>query len=225
MDLAVWIFDAEAIITAGGLLAIAFIVFAESGLFFGFLFPGDTLLLTAGFFAAQGHLPIVPLIIIIVISAILGDNVGYQTGRRFGPSIFKRQDGLFFRREYIQRAQAFYERHGGITITLARFFPAIRTFAPIVAGVGKMHWAKFAFYNVFGALIWGIGITMLGYLIGSAAPGVEQFFFWSVIIVAHGFMFFILYQIFKRREVRQRLKQNLREEWNHFSRKKKSKDS
>lgn len=219
--MAVWIFDAEAIITAGGLLAIAFIVFAESGLFFGFMFPGDTLLLTAGFFAAQGLLPIGPLVAIIVVAAILGDNVGYQTGRRFGPSVFKREDGLFFRKEYIDRAQAFYERHGGITITLARFFPAIRTFAPIVAGVGKMHWAKFAFYNVIGALAWGVGVTMLGYFIGSQAPGVEQFMFWMVIIVAHGFMFFILYNIFKRPEVRQRLKQNISEEWNHFFRRRK----
>lgn len=215
-------FDAETIITAGGLLAIAFIVFAESGLLFGFIFPGDTLLLTAGFFSAQGKLPIIPLLIIIFIAAVLGDNVGYQTGRRFGPSVFKRKDGLFFRRDYILRAKAFYERYGSITIVAARFFPWIRTFAPIVAGVGRMSWARFAFFNVFGALFWTLSITLLGYAIGNAAPNIDQYFFWGIIIVAHGIMLMILYKIFKNPLVRQRLRSSLKEEWQHFFGKKKS---
>lgn len=210
------IFDVDWIILTGGLLAIGLIVFAESGLFFGFMFPGDTLLLTAGFFAAQGKLPIVPLIIVIVIAAIAGDNVGYQTGRRFGPSVFKRKDGILFRREYVQKAQDFYERHGGKTIILARFFPAVRTFVPIVAGVGKMSWPYFATYNVIGGILWGVGVTLFGYLIGNTAPSIEKYFFWSVIIVAHGFMFFMIFQIFKSPEVRARLKTALREEWNHY---------
>ena len=215
-------FDPETIITAGGLLLIAFIVFAESGLLFGFIFPGDTLLLTAGFFAAQGKLPIIPLLVIIGVSAILGDNVGYQTGRKFGPSVFKRQDGLFFRREYILQAQRFYTRYGGITIVAARFFPWIRTFAPIVAGVGKMPWYRFAFFNIFGAVMWTLSVTMLGYLIGTAAPDVDQYFFWGIIIIAHIFMLIILYNIFKNPLVRQRLKKNLKEEWHHFFGRKKS---
>ena len=210
------IFDVETIVKTGGLLAIAFIVFAESGLLFGFLFPGDTLLLTAGFFAAQGDLPLIPLIAIIVISAIAGDNVGYQTGRRFGPKVFKRGDGIFFRREYILRADKFYRRHGGKTIILARFFPAIRTFAPIVAGVGKMSWPYFAAYNVVGALLWGVGVTMLGFVIGNAAPNIDRYLFWGIIIVAHIFLFFILFQILKNPDTRQKLKKALREEWQHF---------
>lgn len=210
------IFSAEGIIQAGGLLAIGFIVFAESGLLFGFIFPGDTLLLTAGFFAAQGKLAIVPLVIVIVVAAILGDNVGYQTGRKFGPKVFKRKDGLLFRQDYIEKAQKFYNRHGGKTIILARFFPAVRTFVPIVAGVSKMSWPHFAFYNVFGGLLWGVGVTMFGYLIGSAAPEVDQLFFIGVIVIAHIFLFAVLFKILKNREVRQNLRARLKEEWRHF---------
>lgn len=216
------LFDVESIIKVGGLLAIAFIVFAESGLFFGFVFPGDTLLLTAGFFAAQGELPIVVLIVIIVIAAILGDNVGYLTGRKFGPSVFKRKDGIFFRQEYVEKAQGFYERHGGKTIILARFFPVVRTFVPIVAGVGKMSWPYFATYNVAGALLWGVGVTMLGYIIGNAAPDIDHYLFWGVIVFAHLFLFFILFQIFRNPNTRRRLRASLREEWNHFFGKNKS---
>lgn len=210
------LFDVESIIKVGGLLAIAFIVFAESGLFFGFVFPGDTLLLTAGFFAAQGELPIAALIIIIVIAAILGDNVGYLTGRKFGPSVFKRKDGIFFRREYVEKTQGFYERHGGKTIILARFFPVVRTFVPIVAGVGKMSWPYFAAYNVAGALLWGVGVTMAGYIIGNAAPDIDHYLFWGVIIFAHVFLFFILFQIFRNPDTRRRLRTSLQEEWKHY---------
>src|SRR3990167_10893260 len=169
------LFDVESVIRWGGLLIITFMVFAESGLLFGFIFPGDSLLLTAGFFAAQGNLPLVVLMVLVVVAAVVGDNVGYHTGRRFGPSVFKRKDGIFFKKSYIQRAQQFYDRHGGKTIIMARFFPYIRTFAPIVAGVGKMSWLHFAAYNVIGALLWGVGLTLFGYLIGSAAPDIDHY--------------------------------------------------
>lgn len=214
------IFDAESIILAGGLAAIAFIVFAESGLLFGFVFPGDTLLLTAGFFAAQDKLPIVPLIAIIVIAAILGDNVGYQTGKRFGPSIFKRKDGILFRQDYVAKAQRFYDKHGGKTIIFARFFPAIRTFAPIVAGVGKMKWSYFATYNVVGALLWGVGVTMFGYLLGSAAPDIDQYLLIGALTVGHVILIVTLYQIFKNPITRQRLRKALSEEYRHFFKRK-----
>lgn len=218
-----FLFDVEGIVTLGGLLAltvIAFMVFAESGLLFGFIFPGDSLLLAAGFFAAQGHLPIIPLVVIIVVAAILGDNVGYHTGRKLGPRVFKRQDGLFFRREYVEKAQDFYQRHGGKTIIIARFFPAIRTFAPIVAGVGKMSWPYFASYNVIGALIWGVGVTMAGYLLGNlaanVATGIENYLLLGVILVGHIIMFIIIFHIFSKRDNRQKVWQGLKEEWHHF---------
>lgn len=210
------LFDVEQLIQWGGLLVIAFIVFAESGLLFGFFFPGDTLLITAGFFAAQGHLDIITLVIVIVVAAILGDNVGYQTGKHLGPKVFKRRNGLFFRQEYIDRAQKFYDKHGGKTIIIARFFPAIRTFAPIVAGVGKMSWPHFAVYNVVGAVLWGFGLTMVGYLLGSNFPDIDHYLLWAIIIVGHLLMFTIIWNIFKNPEVRAKLKQSLREEWNHY---------
>lgn len=209
-------FDVAELITWGGLLLIAFIVFAESGLLFGFFFPGDTLLITSGFFAAQGLLPIETLIAVIVVAAVLGDNVGYQTGKHLGPRVFKRRDGLFFRREYIERAQRFYDKHGGKTIIIARFFPAIRTFAPIVAGVGKMSWLRFASFNVVGGILWGVGVTLAGYYIGTGFPTVDHYILPAILIAGHTMLFIILYQLFKNPEVRARLKKALREEWNHY---------
>lgn len=215
------LFDVEAIITWGGLAIITFMVFAESGLLFGFVFPGDSLLLTAGFFAAQGKLPLLPLLILVFVAAILGDNVGYQTGKRLGPRVFKRHDGLFFRREYVIKAQDFYDKHGGKTIILARFFPAIRTFAPIVAGVGKMNWAYFAAYNFIGALLWGVGVIMFGYLIGSASPDIENYLFAAVVIVAHAIMLYIIYHVLKDPKTRAHIKKSLREEYDHFFKRRK----
>jgi len=135
--------DPATILQSGGLLIVGLFVFAESGLLVGFFLPGDTLLLTAGVFAAQGKISIVWLMIVTVIAAVSGDNVGYSIGRRTGHRIFKKKDGILFRAEYINRAENFYESHGGKTITLARFLPIIRTFAPVVAGVAKMDRKRF----------------------------------------------------------------------------------
>jgi membrane-associated protein len=151
---------------ATALLLIALIVFAESGLLIGLVLPGDTLLFTAGFFAAQGKLPLAWVILIIFIAACFGDNMGYFFGRKTGPRIFKRKDGIFFRREYIKRANKFYKKHGGKAVFLARFVPYIRTIAPIVAGIGHMDRRKFIAYNILGALAWTIAFVMLGYWLG-----------------------------------------------------------
>ena len=120
-----------------GFVGIISIIFLETGAFFGFFFPGDSLLVTAGFLASQGHLPFVPLLVVTFIAAVLGDSTGYAFGKKVGPAIFKRDDSIFFNKKYIEKAQAFYEKHGGMTIIIARFMPVIRTFAPIVAGVGR----------------------------------------------------------------------------------------
>ncbi len=210
------LFDTQHIIQSGGLLAIGLMVFAESGLLFGFIFPGDTLLLAAGFFAGQGKLPIVWLIIITIVAAVLGDNVGYRIGRKMGPKVFKRNDGLLFRRDYIKKTQAFYNRHGGITIVLARFIAYIRTFAPVVAGMGKMQWQLFAFYNLLGGILWGIGLPMVGYLIGSSFPGIDRYFIWSLIISAHVLVAIALIHIFRNPEVRKRLKSQIKQDWQHY---------
>lgn len=169
------ILDVEKLIQSGGLLMIAAIVFAESGLLVGFFLPGDTLLFTAGFFAAQGQLPLIPLLITLIVSAILGDNVGYSFGRRTGHRIFNRKDGVIFRQEYLLKAENFYEKHGGKTIILARFVPVIRTFAPIVAGAAKMPREKFVLYNVVGAGLWCFGVTMAGFWLGSKIPNIDSY--------------------------------------------------
>ncbi len=209
-------FNAQHIVQSGGLLVIGLMIFAESGLLFGFIFPGDTLLLAAGFFAGQGKLPIVWLIVVTVIAAVLGDNVGYRIGRKLGPRVFKRRDGLLFRADYIKKTQAFYDRHGGKTIVLARFIAYIRTFAPMVAGMGKMQWQKFAFYNLIGGILWGVGLPMIGYLIGSSFPGIDKYFIWSLIISAHILLAIALVHILKNPAARKKLKNQIKEEWQHY---------
>lgn len=146
------------------MLAIGLVVFAESGLLIGFVLPGgDTTLLLAGSFAATGVLPLPGLLVVVVLAAILGDNVGYEFGKRTGKRIFRKKESLIFSPEHLLRAEKFYHRHGGKTIMLARFVPMVRTFAPLVAGVGNMPRRRFLFFNVIGAFVWGIGVTMLGY--------------------------------------------------------------
>lgn len=172
----------DKIILGGGLIAIGGTVFAESGLLIGIFLPGDSLLLGAGILASQGTLPIIPLIIITIVAAIVGDNVGYSIGRRSGPRIFKKKDGIIFRKEYIEKAEVFYEKHGGKTIILARFVPIVRTFAPLVAGIGKMPRSKFFIYNVIGGVLWGGGVTMLGYALGNSIPGLDKYI--SLLIIA-----------------------------------------
>lgn len=150
-----------------GLLLIFFIIFAESGLLIGFFLPGDTLLFTAGFFAAQGKLPLAGVLIAIFLGSIIGDNIGYTIGQKSGPHMFRKKDGIIFRQSYIRQASVFYEKHGGKTIIFARFVPIIRTFAPMVAGIGNMARRKFFFYNVVGAAVWTLSVTLLGYWLGS----------------------------------------------------------
>lgn len=150
-----------------GLVVIGSIIIAETGLLIGFFLPGDTLLFTAGFFAAQGKLPLAGVLLSIFVCAIIGDNIGFTIGRKTGPRLFKKKDGVIFRQENVQRAEAFYEKHGGKTIIIARFVPVVRTFAPVVAGVGNMSRRKFAIYNVVGAFLWTFSIVLLGYWLGS----------------------------------------------------------
>ncbi len=162
-------------IAAGGLILIAFIVFAESGLLFGFFFPGDTLLFLAGILAAQGKFNIILTVVVIALSAILGGETGYYIGKKFGPKLFKKKDGILFKHEYIERSEKFYEKHGGKTIILARFVPIIRTFAPVVAGVGNMNVRAFSFYNIVGSVIWAVSVTLAGYYLGNMIGNIEKY--------------------------------------------------
>jgi membrane-associated protein len=154
------------------------IIFAESGLFFGFFLPGDSLLLTAGLLAFKGvmvgeeevKLSLFVLMPLLFVAAVLGDNVGYWFGRKVGPPLFRRPQSLLFRPKNLQAAKAFYDKHGGKTITIARFTPFIRTFVPIVAGAVGMEWRRFTFFNLFGGLLWAVGVTLAGYLLADAIP-------------------------------------------------------
>ncbi len=158
-----------------GYIGLFAIIFAESGLFVGFFLPGDSLLFTSGFLASQGYFDIAVLIVLCFAAAVLGDNFGYLFGKRVGPAIFKREDSLFFHKKHLARAQDYYSRYGGKTIIMARFIPVVRTFAPILAGVGRMHYRTFVAYNVVGAVLWAIGLTALGYYLGSAIPSIDKY--------------------------------------------------
>jgi membrane-associated protein len=168
------IYDVETIVRVGGVAALTAIVFVETGLLVGFFLPGDSLLVTAGIFAARGDLDIVTLDIVLSIAAVAGDTVGYAIGRRTGPKIFKREDSLIFRRKHLLAAQEFYEKHGGFTIVMARFIPIIRTFAPVVAGVAGMHYRRFIAYNVWGGIFWVLATTLGGYFLGKTFPNIGE---------------------------------------------------
>ncbi len=174
-------FDLVDIIINLGLLAVLFVIFAESGLLIGFFLPGDSLLFTVGAFYSIGLLPgslpinIHAFVFMLFIAAVLGDSVGYWFGKKTGPRIFNKPDAKLFRQSHIQKAQDFYEKHGGKTIIIARFVPIVRTFAPIVAGVGKMEYKNFLGFNIIGGFLWTFGITYLGFFAGHAfqAAGID----------------------------------------------------
>lgn len=157
-------------IASFGVLAILFVVFAESGLLFGFIFPGDSLLFTAGYMVQQGILPInIHLfVVLLIIAAIAGDSVGYSFGHKVGRKLFERENSRFFKKKYLLQAEKFYEKHGSLTVVLARFVPIVRTFAPIVAGASKMHYRTFLAFNVIGGILWATIFTYLGFFAGKA---------------------------------------------------------
>lgn len=168
---------------SAGYIIIFSIIFAESGLLIGFFLPGDTLLFSLGILASKGTLDLTILLIVACAGAIIGDSVGYATGRRFGSSLFKRKESRFFKPEYLQKAEAFYEVHGKKTIVLSRFVPIVRTFAPIVAGISKMNYPTFLFYNIIGGIFWVFTATLLGYFLGSKIPNAEHYTTYAVLAV------------------------------------------
>jgi membrane-associated protein len=176
--------DLESTLQTIGLIGLFAIVFAESGLFFGFFLPGDSLLFTAGLLSSQGHLAPLPVILVgCFVAAVAGDQVGYLFGARVGPSLFRRPDSRVFKQEYVEKARAFFERHGSKTIVLARFVPIVRTFAPILAGVGEMQYRTFVTFNLIGGLLWAVGVTSLGYILGETAPWVEDYLLLVIAVI------------------------------------------
>jgi membrane-associated protein len=174
--------DVETLIRVGGLTAMTAIVFAETGLLIGFFLPGDSLLVTAGVFAAAGKLNAWHVIGLLSVAAIVGDTVGYWFGRRVGQALFNRPRSLLFNPAHLRRAHDFYEKHGGKTIIIARFMPIIRTFAPIVAGMGGMNYRRFVSFNVFGGILWVISMIGIGYFLGKI-PGVREHIEIVIVIV------------------------------------------
>ena len=192
--------DLESFIKTAGYLGLFFIVFAESGLFIGFFLPGDSLLFTAGFLASQGYLNIWILAPITFIAAILGDNFGYAFGRRVGPVIFRREDSILFHKDHLERASKFYATHGPKTLVLARFLPIIRTFAPILAGVGQMHYRVFFTYNILGAVLLALGMTVFGYLLGATVPNADKYLIPIILAIIIVSILPTLYHVVKNRE-------------------------
>lgn len=173
----------ETIIMTLGTLGVIAIVFAETGLFFGFFFPGDSLLFTAGFLASQGYVSLPWLLFGAFIAAVLGDNVGYAFGKKAGPAIFTKDDSAFFNKKHIARAQHFYEKYGKKTIVLARFIPIVRTFAPIVAGVGSMPYRTFLTFNIIGGLLWTWVMLGSGYGLGALVPNPDKYVLPIVLLI------------------------------------------
>ncbi|GAB2732265.1 DedA family protein [Kitasatospora kifunensis] len=161
--------DPTHLISTFGMLGILFVVFAESGLLIGFFLPGDSLLFTTGLLVAHGQYlgqPLWLVCLLVVTAAVAGDQVGYLFGRRVGPGLFSRPESRLFKQENVTKAGTFFDRHGPKAIVLARFVPIVRTFTPIVAGVGRMNYRTFALYNLIGGVLWGAGVTVLGYFLG-----------------------------------------------------------
>ncbi len=177
------LFDPTIIIKTLGLLGVVFIIFAESGLFFGFFLPGDSLLFTAGILSSQGIVSIWLLLILCSIAAIAGDNVGYAFGKKTGPLLFKKDDSFFFKKKHVETAKIFYEKNGKKTIILARFIPIVRTFAPIIAGVANMDYKTFFRYNLIGGFVWTWGIILAGYTLGKVIPNVDKYLLPIILLI------------------------------------------
>ena len=168
-------FNVSHVVQAGGLVVIATMIFAESGMMVGFFFPGDTLLLSAGVLAATGKLSVISVIAVAAVAAVAGDNTGYQIGRSLGSRLFRKKDGLFFRQSYVEQAEKFFEAYGTKTMAIAHFIPVVRTFTPVVAGAGKMKRAQFVMFDAIGDIGWAVIVTLLGYWFGSKIPNLDHY--------------------------------------------------
>ncbi|MEY4064351.1 MAG: hypothetical protein RIR26_559 [Pseudomonadota bacterium] len=180
--LLVWLQNPESLIASVGLLGLTLIIFAETGLLIGFFLPGDSLLFSAGLFAAGGHLDIWSMAWVLTAAALLGDATGYWIGRKLGGKLYDRPDSLLFKRKHLEQTKEFYEKHGGKTIILARFIPIVRTFAPTVAGVAQMSYRTFSIYNVVGGVLWIWSLLFAGFLLGQTFPAIKEYI--HVVVVA-----------------------------------------
>ena len=178
-----FLFNVKGLIEWGGTLLVCIIVFIETGFFVGFFLPGDSLLVTAGVFAASGQLRISTLLLLVPLCAIAGDQIGYWIGRKAGQTLYRREDSLVFRRSHLERAHQFYETYGGKTVILARFIPIVRTFCPPVAGAAQMPYSRYLAYDVAGGLLWGGGMILGGYFLGRQIPNISDNIHYVIAVV------------------------------------------
>jgi membrane-associated protein len=172
------------LIRSGGAPLICFIVFVETGFFVGFFLPGDSLLITAGIFAAAGVIPLKWLLAPVMLCAIVGDQIGYWIGRKLGPALYKKEDSLFFRRSHLQRAHEFYEKYGGRAVVLARFVPIVRTFCPPVTGAAQMPYSRYVLCDIFGGILWVGTMILGGFFLGRSVPNIGSRIHYVIIVVA-----------------------------------------
>jgi len=180
-----------------GIIGVIFIIFAETGLFFGFFFPGDSLLFTAGLLASQDVLNIWVLFVCCVISAILGDSVGYWSGKKYGRKFFNKDKNFFFKKKRLEDAENFYKKHGKFTIIIARFIPVIRTFAPIVAGIGNMNYKIFISFNIIGGVFWVFLMLFSGYFLGEIIPNPDEYILPIIFLIIIISFFPIFFKLIK----------------------------
>jgi membrane-associated protein len=177
------LFNVQGLIQWGGTLLVCVIVFIETGFFVGFFLPGDSLLVTAGVFAASGQLHISELILLVPLCAIAGDQIGYWIGRKAGQALYRREDSMVFRKSHLQRAQDFYKKYGGKTVILARFIPIVRTFCPPVAGAAEMPYGRYLAYDIAGGFLWGGGMVLGGYFLGRQIPNISENIHYVIAVV------------------------------------------
>ncbi|MBP6882303.1 MAG: VTT domain-containing protein [Candidatus Levybacteria bacterium] len=203
----------ETLVTGSGefiaLAGLFAVIFAETGLLIGFFLPGDSLLFTAGILSSQGFLHLGYLCITLFAAAVIGDSVGYAFGNKVGKRLFHKKDSLLFHKDHLMKANAFYNKHGGKTIILARFMPVVRTFAPVVAGVGDMPYSKFLAYNVVGGAIWAVGLPLAGFFLGKVIPDVDKYLLPVIGFVVLASIAPGIYEIVKTKEQRATLKKTL----------------
>lgn len=218
MYLAANVLNPDHIVQAGGLLLIALIIFAETGMLIGFFLPGDTLLIAAGIYAAGHHaqLSIWALLPVVALASIIGYEVGYKIGKAAGPRFFKRKNGLFFREEYVTRTTNFFERHGGKSVVLARFIAVIRTVVPLVAGMGNMNRRFFRLYNIVGGILWTFSVTLAAYWVGQRFKHLDKYLVDLLILAMVGTVVMILAGAMRTKKQRAALRAALGEEWHYF---------
>jgi membrane-associated protein len=204
--------DTHSLLEAGSLIGIFLIIFAESGLLLGLIFPGDTLLIAGGIFAAEGKLPLSLLILLVTTATILGYQMGYYLGRSAGPRIFKRKEGVLFREDYLASTEDFFRRHGWQAVLFARFIAIVRTVAPLVAGVGKMPQQTFILFNVIGGIVWSAGLILLSYWVGQRVPNLDSYIKYFVLLAIILTVASVLYEILKNKQKRAEILTALREE-------------